>query len=222
MADECQRSHWQGGHKLSCTADIDPPRPSRTIASSASPCFREEPEPTHAPARLSTPVTLPASCEENGQTFINVPDPRSATQASLGPGWMPRECIVCGGSQPESEEGMHAAILTFRRCARCKVAVYCSDSCQRLHWRNSHRSECRAPRFVSVVPTLVASASQPAPLGAGAPGTQEQRESKTEQEQRRENQKWMNSQVIRIQYDPGAIGFEGSNKLDPKITGSAS
>ena len=32
----------------------------------------------------------------------------------------------------------------------------------------------------------------------------------------------MNSQVIRIQYDPGASGFEGSNKLDPKITGSAS
>ena len=65
----------------------------------------------------------------------------------------------------------------------------------------------------------VASASQPAP---GAPGMQEQPEPKTEQEQRRENQKWMNSQVIKIQYDAGEKGFKGSNSLDPKITGSAS
>jgi hypothetical protein len=30
-----------------------------------------------------------------------------------------------------------------KRCKRCKVAYYCNEACQRRHWREKHRSECR-------------------------------------------------------------------------------
>ena len=31
------------------------------------------------------------------------------------------------------------------RCSRCKSAVYCSTHCQRTHWRDGHRGECKPP-----------------------------------------------------------------------------
>lgn len=33
----------------------------------------------------------------------------------------------------------------LKKCARCLAVAYCSESCQREHWRNGHREVCKAP-----------------------------------------------------------------------------
>ncbi|XP_076891722.1 ubiquitin carboxyl-terminal hydrolase 18-like [Bidens hawaiensis] len=38
-------------------------------------------------------------------------------------------CVVCG-------------CLTTKHCARCKAVRYCSESCQRSHWKSGHKEKC--------------------------------------------------------------------------------
>jgi len=33
--------------------------------------------------------------------------------------------------------------LELLRCSKCKTARYCSKDCQRQHWRDGHREECK-------------------------------------------------------------------------------
>ncbi|KAI9019942.1 hypothetical protein DFJ74DRAFT_707990 [Hyaloraphidium curvatum] len=35
--------------------------------------------------------------------------------------------------------------LRLKRCARCKVARYCSRECQAAAWKAVHKKDCRAP-----------------------------------------------------------------------------
>ena len=44
-------------------------------------------------------------------------------------------CAMCG------KKGKSKAM---KRCAQCKCAVYCSRSCQRTHWKTSHKRDCVA------------------------------------------------------------------------------
>ena len=30
-----------------------------------------------------------------------------------------------------------------KRCSKCRVAVYCSERCQRIHWKTGHRQSCK-------------------------------------------------------------------------------
>ena len=30
-------------------------------------------------------------------------------------------------------------------CGKCKAAHYCSQACQRQHWKNGHKEKCIAP-----------------------------------------------------------------------------
>ncbi|KAL8536840.1 hypothetical protein ACS0TY_012132 [Phlomoides rotata] len=39
-------------------------------------------------------------------------------------------CAVCGH-------------LTKKHCARCKMVMYCSESCQRSHWSSEHKTKCK-------------------------------------------------------------------------------
>ncbi|KAF5362921.1 hypothetical protein D9758_007093 [Tetrapyrgos nigripes] len=53
--------------------------------------------------------------------------------------------IVC--ANPEcSSNGKHSepdTVIRRRRCSRCKVTNYCSESCQKRNWkRNNHREKC--------------------------------------------------------------------------------
>jgi hypothetical protein len=41
----------------------------------------------------------------------------------------------------EREDTLAAGRMS--RCSRCKSAVYCSTHCQRTHWRDGHRGECK-------------------------------------------------------------------------------
>ncbi|CAE8638823.1 unnamed protein product [Polarella glacialis] len=45
---------------------------------------------------------------------------------------MPRGCASCAAQQDD-----------LRICAGCKAVRYCSQECQRHHWREQHRAECR-------------------------------------------------------------------------------
>ena len=55
-----------------------------------------------------------------------------------------RKCQNCGCPDP----ALNALVFspsgenTLSRCAKCKVAVYCTRACQAMHWR-THKQECR-------------------------------------------------------------------------------
>jgi len=31
----------------------------------------------------------------------------------------------------------------FKRCSTCRTTIYCSENCQRHHWKNGHKQDCR-------------------------------------------------------------------------------
>ncbi|KAK9077773.1 hypothetical protein SSX86_006111 [Deinandra increscens subsp. villosa] len=43
-------------------------------------------------------------------------------------------CLVCGNS-------------TKKQCSRCKVVRYCSESCQKSHWKSGHKEKCEEIRL---------------------------------------------------------------------------
>ncbi len=49
-----------------------------------------------------------------------------------------RCCVACSKKEVFNRQ--------FQTCARCRVAVYCGEDCQRDHWKRRHRDECKALR----------------------------------------------------------------------------
>jgi len=45
-------------------------------------------------------------------------------------------------------------------CARCRLATYCSEECQKEDWGDIHRSECRGPDTLKAIQHRLASASE--------------------------------------------------------------
>jgi MYND finger len=43
-----------------------------------------------------------------------------------------RNCIWC-------DKGVN---VTLRRCAQCSVFSYCSEACQKAHWKQGHKADC--------------------------------------------------------------------------------
>ena len=52
----------------------------------------------------------------------------------------PSHCFYCGALPSSTRKD--GTKYRFRRCARCKSVDYCSERCQRKHWKESHKSEC--------------------------------------------------------------------------------
>ena len=44
-------------------------------------------------------------------------------------------CLVFNWGQPEE-------LTTLRKCKQCKVVQYCTESCQREHWKLVHKQQC--------------------------------------------------------------------------------
>eukprot|EP00232_Nephroselmis_pyriformis_P030586 CAMPEP_0182873194 /NCGR_PEP_ID=MMETSP0034_2-20130328/12180_1 /TAXON_ID=156128 /ORGANISM="Nephroselmis pyriformis, Strain CCMP717" /LENGTH=236 /DNA_ID=CAMNT_0025005829 /DNA_START=12 /DNA_END=718 /DNA_ORIENTATION=+ len=42
-------------------------------------------------------------------------------------------CMWCEVQKPKTQ---------LKRCAKCRMAVYCSAECQKKHWKNCHKHEC--------------------------------------------------------------------------------
>lgn len=52
-----------------------------------------------------------------------------------------RVCAFCG-----AVAGQDAPKL--KRCANCRLVLYCSPACQRKHWKAGHKAECRGAVLV--------------------------------------------------------------------------
>ena len=46
-----------------------------------------------------------------------------------------KKCFVCSLY-------FHTEGISIKRCAQCKVVMYCSRMCQKVHWTSGHRKEC--------------------------------------------------------------------------------
>ncbi len=51
---------------------------------------------------------------------------------------------VCGGPGCANFAGPCEGALPLKQCGGCRAARYCGADCQRAHWREGHRAECRA------------------------------------------------------------------------------
>jgi len=60
---------------------------------------------------------------------------------------LPQTCGYCGAA-PGSHT-LSGKMRQFRRCARCKQADYCSEKCQRKHWKQEHMSRCTQQKLIS-------------------------------------------------------------------------
>ncbi|KAG8726521.1 hypothetical protein FRC11_015029 [Ceratobasidium sp. 423] len=47
-------------------------------------------------------------------------------------------CSLCGNPS-----------ASLRRCAKCKVARYCDENCQKKHWKKGHKLTCKPPTVSS-------------------------------------------------------------------------
>jgi len=56
---------------------------------------------------------------------------------------VPRLCFHCG-KREERKSGVtnDKAEVGFKRCSRCKLAVYCSGECQKADWKRHKKGEC--------------------------------------------------------------------------------
>lgn len=73
-------------------------------------------------------------------------------------------CTICH----ESDERCAEATCTLRgrfRCGRCNSAWYCSERCQKAHWRFEHRVVCKKPSSGERPPTADAPAMNVIPTG---------------------------------------------------------
>jgi len=68
--------------------------------------------------------------------------------------------------------------LPFKRCARCRATIYCSQHCQRTHWRDGHAKECGKKKEEKEAEDATGVASAPAPsLPTPTPTEEETKES---------------------------------------------
>jgi MYND finger len=79
-----------------------------------------------------------------GESSATVENPEGALlmQRSRAAG---NSCDCCGKTLEELQADF------FERCTRCQMVFYCSEACQREHWkRQGHKKACRAPGQIEV------------------------------------------------------------------------
>jgi hypothetical protein len=74
------------------------------------------------------------------------------------------DCYIAEGTPlPPSQEAVETeapAVVSLRRCSRCRDARYCSGAHQQAHWQSSHRHSCKAIPAVDLEKAANAPASK--------------------------------------------------------------
>ncbi len=50
---------------------------------------------------------------------------------------------MCGNPRCSSFAGESEGALPFKQCGGCRAVRYCGAECQRVHWREGHKAECK-------------------------------------------------------------------------------
>ncbi|XP_069101143.1 uncharacterized protein [Argopecten irradians] len=72
--------------------------------------------------------------------------PKEILKEDLGQGFQyGRDLIFC--SSPSCRKLYSEGMDNFRYCGACRLSRYCSETCQKDHWKKSHKTSClRSPR----------------------------------------------------------------------------
>ena len=67
----------------------------------------------------------------------------------------------------------------MQKCARCKCAFYCSEVCQRAHWKKDggHKTMCKK---IQALDLKMAGGASGSPVSAGAPSPEKNCEKELE------------------------------------------
>ncbi len=108
------------------------------------------------PGDLLRDLRLPDGSGSGGEP---PPWPSTATPAAAGAGDLPPPLAlpagwargaalprlrVCGGPRCCNFASESEGALTFKQCGGCRAVRYCGAECQRAHWREGHKAECKA------------------------------------------------------------------------------
>ena len=106
------------------------------------------------PSRISRPLsphfTLPSPRPSPGSLHLGLSPTAQLPEHVL----RPSHCHCCGAlpSTPNEKGGARR----FRRCGHCKSVDYCSDTCQRSHWKATHKQECLSITALQIEARLLA------------------------------------------------------------------
>lgn len=85
---------------------------------------------------LKSAMALNRRDEDKLSGAIPLPEPGCSIRTHVLNGQiLERRCAKCGVWDRTGK--------TFARCAGCRMVYYCGKECQRLHWREGHKGQCR-------------------------------------------------------------------------------
>ncbi len=92
------------------------------------------PPPVPPAAPVSPPSPLPAAPSTPLPPPLALPPSRQGALTRLR---------VCGNPRCSNFAGECEGVLPFKQCGGCRAVRYCGADCQRAHWREGHRAECK-------------------------------------------------------------------------------
>ena len=57
----------------------------------------------------------------------------------------PPVCFQCQATQKNSST---PESLSLKQCSKCRIALYCSQSCQVQHWKSNHKNLCSSMKYL--------------------------------------------------------------------------
>lgn len=120
-----------------CMCIVCQSRPSTRMVNTIS-WHKDAPDGPTVVDHTPFPICDSADCNSNATRIAHEYRHMAASEA---PSMAEAECEMCENCKVMkyvSESGR------MKRCARCKVKLYCSKQCQKEHWKNGHKLHCKS------------------------------------------------------------------------------
>ncbi len=119
---DCQRAHWREGHRGEC----------KELAAGSGATVADDTDKQDAAGTLPPPPPSPPLGPQPPP--LALPPSRALAFSRLR---------VCGNPRCGKLAGQGEGALPFSLCSGCRAVRYCGADCQKAHWREGHKAECK-------------------------------------------------------------------------------